>query len=185
LDGGKNSPANRQERNNMSKLTLIEMSVDVLVPYEKNARKHPEAQIQQIAQSIKDFGFLSPVLIDKENNIVCGHGRVMAAKKLAMHTVPCLRVDSLTEGQRRAFILIENRLHETSDWDRELLKHELDDLMLNLQMPLENVGFSPDEITALLGGPLSLSGGQPEDFPEANEDIETKHECPKCGYKWS
>jgi ParB-like chromosome segregation protein Spo0J len=169
----------------MSKLSLIEMSVDVLVPYEKNARKHPEAQIQQIAQSIKDFGFLSPVLIDRENNIVCGHGRVLAAKKLEMLSVPCLRAESLSEAQRRAFILIENRLHETSDWDKELLKHELDDLMLNLEMPLENVGFSPEEIASIIGDPFSLAGGQPEAFPEADEKIETKHECPKCGYKWS
>jgi hypothetical protein len=74
----------------------------------------------------------------------------MAAKKLKMQSVPCLRAEQLSEAQRRAFILVENRLNETSEWDKELLKHELDDLMLNLQMPLETVGFSPEEIDKLL-----------------------------------
>jgi hypothetical protein len=164
----------------MSKLTLIEMPVSDLVPYAKNARKHPEAQIQQITESIKEFGFLSPVLIDRENNIVCGHGRVMAAKKLKMQSVPCLRAEQLSEAQRRAFILVENRLHETSDWDKELLKHELDDLMLNLEMPLETVGFSPDEIMALTFTGWVDTGTTPDEEPEQNDRPKKEITCPHC-----
>lgn len=99
-----------------------------LIPYARNAKKHSEKQATNIASSIKEFGFINPAIIDRDNGIIAGHGRVLAAQKLGMEMVPCLRVEHLTETQKRAYILADNRLAEQSEWDNELLKIELDSL---------------------------------------------------------
>jgi ParB/RepB/Spo0J family partition protein len=147
-------------------MELLNIEPSEIIPYKMNAKKHPPEQIQQIKESIKEYGFLSPLLIDKKNNLICGHGRLIAAEQLELHTVPCLRVEHLTEAQRRAFVHVENRLQESggASWDTEILKAELDDLMLNLNVGLEHVGFSPDEITSLLAVPsIPFEPDMPED----------------------
>lgn len=111
-----------------------------LIPYARNARKHSDEQVAKIAGSIKEFGFLNPVLIDKDNGIIAGHGRVMAAFKLEMATVPCLRVEHLTERQKKAYILADNKLAEFASWDDELLRNELEELK-ELDFDLEVIGF--------------------------------------------
>lgn len=121
------------------------VNIDELRPYERNARIHTEEQVEQIAQSIKEFGFLNPVLIDKENNVIAGHGRIMAAKKLGMKTVPCLDVDGLTEDQRRAYVLADNKLTEMGGWDSQLVSEELQDLK-DAGFGLDITGFSIDDI---------------------------------------
>lgn len=104
------------------------VSVNDLIPYARNAKKHSEKQVLNIASSIKEFGFINPVIIDKDNGIIAGHGRVLGAQKLGMEMVPCIRVEHLTETQKRAYILADNRLAEQSEWDKELLQVELDSL---------------------------------------------------------
>ena len=97
----------------MAKIADVqEVSLEKLRPYERNAKIHDENQVEKIAESIKEFGFISPCLIDEENNIIAGHGRIMAAKKLGLETVPCVYIEGLTEAQRRAYILADNKLTE-------------------------------------------------------------------------
>ena len=107
---------------------MQEVAVDILQPYERNAKLHPQEQIEKIMASIQEFGFLSPCLIDKDNNIIAGHGRVEAAKALGMATVPCIYVEGLTDEQRRAYILADNRLTELGGWDMDIVEEELEAL---------------------------------------------------------
>ena len=108
----------------MSK-AIEQIAITALTPYNRNARTHSPAQVQQIAASISEFGFVNPVLIDKSGMIIAGHGRVMAAGKLGLEVVPCLRVDGLTEAQIRAYILADNQLALNGGWDQDLLRGEL------------------------------------------------------------
>ena len=131
-----------------------EVTLEKLVPYVNNAKIHSEEQVTMIASSIREFGFLSPVLIDRDFNIIAGHGRVMAAKKLEMESVPCVFVEGLTEAQRKAYILADNRLGELADWNMDLVNMELEALddmdfdvsLTGFEMPekLEPVGDSDD-----------------------------------------
>ena len=107
-----------------------EVEIDRLKPYEKNTKIHGEEQIEKLCESIRQFGFISPVLIDGDMNVIAGHGRLMAAKRLRMEKVPCLLVDGLTEKQRRAYIIADNRLGEYSEWNLDLVAEEIGDLQL-------------------------------------------------------
>lgn len=120
-----------------------------LVPYARNAKKHDEAQVAKLAGSIREFGFNNPVLIDSDNGIIAGHGRVMAAQKLGLVSVPCLRLSHLSETQKRAYILADNRLAELGGgWDAEMLKLELADLG-DLDVDLDGIGFGADDLQDL------------------------------------
>jgi len=123
--------------------------VDKLIPYVNNAKIHSEDQVTRIASSIREFGFLNPVLVDKDYNIIAGHGRVMAAKKLEMQTVPCLFVEGLTEAQRKAYILADNKLGELADWDMELVSSELE-MLLDDDFDVDLIGFTEDELQKIL-----------------------------------
>lgn len=116
-----------------------------LVPYARNARKHSEQQVAQIAASIKEFGFNVPVLIDKDNGIIAGHGRVLAAQKLGMEQVPTIALDHLTENQKKAYILIDNKLALNSEWDEDMLKIELEGLA-DVDFNMKDLGFSEAEL---------------------------------------
>lgn len=108
---------------------MQEVSLDLLRPYEKNAKVHGEKQLEQLANSIKEFGFLSPCLVERGTfNLIAGHGRVEAARRLGMETVPCVFVEDITEEQRRAYILADNRLTELGGWDYETVDAELKEL---------------------------------------------------------
>jgi ParB-like chromosome segregation protein Spo0J len=121
------------------------IGVDKLIPYINNAKVHSEDQVTRIASSIREFGFLSPVLIDKEFNIIAGHGRVMAAKKLDMAEVPCVFVEGLTDAQRKAYILADNRLGELAEWDMDLVTSELE-MLLDNDFDIDLTGFElPEE----------------------------------------
>jgi len=129
----------------------IEMiGIETLIPYYTNARKHSDAQVAQIAGSIREFGFTNPVLVDAESGIIAGHGRVLAARKLGLSEAPCIRLAHLTATQKRAYILADNRLAETGGgWDEALLKMEVQQLK-EFNFDTSFTGFNEDEVNALL-----------------------------------
>jgi DNA modification methylase len=148
-------------------------SVEKLIPYAKNARTHSDEQVAQIAGSIKEFGFNNPVLVDKDNSIIAGHGRVMAARKLGMYKVPVVILDHLTESQRKAYILADNRIALNSGWDSSMLSVELQDLKDDIDLSL--LGFDPDELDALLNPVEETEGLTDEDaVPEVPVEPKTK-----------
>ena len=149
-----------------------------LIPYARNTRTHSPEQVAQIAGSIREFGFTNPVLIDAENGIIAGHGRVMAAGKLGLAKVPCIRLAHLTETQKRAYIIADNKLALNAGWDEEMLGLELADLR-ELDFDLGLMGFDAEGIEAI------LNPDEP-DFAPGTEDDQGKLdekspiECPHC-----
>ena len=129
-----------------------QIPVSDLIPYARNARTHSEQQVSQIAGSIQEFGFNNPVLIDAHNGIIAGHGRVLAANLLKLETVPCIRLTHLSDAQRRAYILADNRIALNSGWDMEMLANELSDLHAD-EIDLGLMGFDADELAKLLDLP--------------------------------
>jgi DNA modification methylase len=145
---------------------------DKLIPYARNARTHSDEQVSQIAGSIKEFGFTNPVLIDSDNGIIAGHGRVMAARVLGLAEVPCLRLAHLSETQRRAYILADNRIALNSGWDESMLALEIMDLQTE-DFDIESLGFDSEEIRKLIAEAENLPTEgltDPEDIPA---EIET------------
>lgn len=128
---------------------IIELSVDVLKPYSRNARTHSKKQIKQIAASIRRFGFTNPVLVSDEGEIIAGHGRVEAARLLGRKTVPTLALSHLSETERRAYLLADNKLALNAGWDREILAIELQALV-DLEFDVELAGFSLAEVDLAL-----------------------------------
>jgi hypothetical protein len=130
---------------------IEQVAVEGLIPYARNSRTHSDAQVAQIAASIREFGFTNPVLIDGEGTIIAGHGRVMAARKLGLASVPCLRLGYLTETQRRAYVIADNKLALNAGWDEELLKLELVDLIGIDPELVDVIGFSAAELEEIMG----------------------------------
>ena len=166
----------------MAEITnTTKVAVEKLIPYVNNAKKHTDYQITKIASSIREFGFVNPILIDKDFNIIAGHGRVMAAKKLGLSDVPCVYIEGLSEAQRKAYILADNRLGELADWDMDLVKLELENLELD-DFDVDLTGFDindflkPNEVreidvpeppetpSARLGDIYELGGGTQADM---------------------
>ena len=158
-------------------IAVKNVTVDTLIPYVNNPKEHPPAQIDKIASSIKNYGFTVPIVIDGQNEIIMGHGRVTAAKKLGMSEVPCIIRDDLTESQVKALRIADNKVSE-SEWDIELLLAEVDGLE-------EFTGFSLDEINSMLNwesevldlGAVELEGDHKENAQrlifvfESDDDI--------------
>ena len=134
----------------MPSLQIDYRPIESLTPYGRNARTHSAEQVAQIAASIKEFGFNNPVLVDGHRGVIAGHGRILAARKLDMAQLPVIELAHLTETQKRAFILTENKLTERAGWDNELLSLELADLQ-EAGFDLELTGFDDGEIQSLLG----------------------------------
>ena len=154
-------------------MKLEHLQLDALIPFAKNSRTHSGDQVAQIAASIKEFGFTNPVLIDNDGGIIAGHGRVMAARKLKLKEVPCIRLGHLTDAQKRAYVIADNKLALNAGWDDEMLKLELGDLK-ELNFDLSLTGFSTDEINALLT-PDVVEGLTDEDaVPEVPDEPVTK-----------
>ena len=141
---------------------LPTIHIDELVPYANNAKIHGPEQIEQLRRSLREFGFVSPVLIDENKNLIAGHGRVEAARAEGMTEVPYVTVSDLTEAQRRAYIIADNRLTEAGVWDAGRLKLEMQELQA-LEFDTDLTGFAMAEI-------ISLAGDEPESEPEAHED---------------
>ena len=121
------------------------LPVDELIPYVNNARTHSPEQINKLRASLREFGFINPVIIDKDKNIIAGHGRVMAAREEGIKEVPCVLVDYLTEAQKKAYILADNRMALDAGWDEEMLRVEIESLQ-GADFDVSLTGFSDDEI---------------------------------------
>jgi len=133
-----------------------------LIPYANNSRVHSDEQVNQIASSIKEFGFLNPIIVDGDNGIIAGHGRVMAANKLGIKELPCVDASHLSEAQKKAYVIADNKIALNSEWDNELLRVELDGLQ-ELEFDLSLTGFNEDELGDLLNVEL---------LPEYEEDAD-------------
>jgi ParB-like chromosome segregation protein Spo0J len=163
----------------MTKLKITYKPVADLIPYARNSRTHSDAQVAQIAASIKEFGWTNPVLLDGDNGIIAGHGRVMAAQKLGETQVPTIELGHMSATQKRAYIIADNKLALNAGWDEQMLALEIQDLK-DVGYDLGLIGFSIDEI-----GEISKE----VNFDPATEDEQGKLDeldpkwidCPHCG----
>jgi DNA modification methylase len=148
------------------------VAIDQLIPYALNSRTHSDEQVAQLAASIREFGFTNPVLVDEENNLIAGHGRVMAARKLGLKEVPAVIVTGLDDRKRRALIIADNKLALNAGWDEQALRVELEDLAADFGGLM---GFSEDELAALLAEATVEEGLTDEDaVPELAEEPVTR-----------
>lgn len=152
--------------------------VSELIPRITNARLHSEAQVAQIAGSIRAFGFVNPVLIDGEGTVIAGHGRLQAAQLLGLGEVPTIELPHLSPAQIRALVIADNKLALNASWDEEMLSAELQ--AIDEEGLTDLTGFSGAELDKLFG----VKDG-PDGVIEVGETIATEHQCPKCGYRWS
>lgn len=167
----------------MTELKLETHPIADLRAWEKNARTHSKKQIAQIASSIDSFGFTNPVLIDGQNTILAGHGRVAAAKSLGRTHVPCVRLEHMSPAQKRAYVIADNKLALNAGWDEDLLAGELEALLdMDLDFDIQLTGFSISEIDSLVEGQAPEEAGNPEDdiLPE---DIAGLPDC-RIGDIW-
>ena len=126
-------------------MQIEQIDVGDLIPYINNSRTHSDEQVMQVASSMKEFGFTNPILIDGEGGIIAGHGRLMAAKKLGLNEVPCIRLGHLSEAQRKAYVIADNQLALNSGWDFEYLKGEIDGLS-QLDFNIDILGFDDSHL---------------------------------------
>ena len=142
-------------------MQVEQLKVGDLIPYVNNSRTHSDEQVTQVASSIKEFGFTNPILIDDDGGIIAGHGRLIAAKKLGLVEVPCIRLGYLTEAQRKAYVIADNKLALNGGWDNDLLKIELTELD-SLDFDLNLIGFDLSELANI--------------FDPVTEEIELKEQ---------
>ena len=158
---------------------IEQIDIKKLVPYARNSRTHSDIQVSQIAASIKEFGFTNPVLITDEYDIIAGHGRVLAAKKLGLDTVPCIKLDHLTDTQRRAYIIADNQMALNSGWNFDMLAVEIDELN-DLKFDVSLLSFTNEELAELIG-----SGEETVDNElKAHEKDRETCICPKCHFEF-
>ena len=165
-----------REKNQQDWQQIERVPLEALVPYARNSRTHSDAQIAQIAASIREFGFTNPVLVDKDGGIIAGHGRVMAARKLGLKDVPCIALGHLTDAQKRAYVIADNKLALNAGWDEELLAVEFSDL-LSEGFDLELTGFAPGETST-----PDFAPGTEED--QGRLDQKKPVTCPNCGHEF-
>lgn len=167
-------------------LTIEYWPLDRLAPNARNARTHSDAQVAQIAASIKAFGFTNPLLADPEDGeLIAGHGRLGAAQGLGLAEVPVIPLRGLSSAQKRALRLADNKLALNAGWNDQLLKIELADLG-QAGFDLSLVGFSPVELGELLGNQTPRADPDPPaEFQNYDENLVTDYRCPSCSYEWS
>lgn len=147
----------------------------LLRPYTYNARTHSEEQVAQIVGSIREFGWTNPILIDDENLVIAGHGRLLAAEQLACTSVPCIRLSALDDDQKRAYILADNKLAENAGWDSSMLRLELKDLE-EVGFDIGLIGFSADELDSIIRG-IDGDGDEQDQKPEFTLSISSADEA--------
>ena len=175
----KNLPASDVDQTGAvsASLRIEYRDLDLLIPYERNPRTHSEEQLAQLAASIKEFGFTNPILLDGENGVIAGHGRLAAARLHGLKTVPCIELGHLTPEQKRSYLIADNKIAQNGLWNEEFLRLELTELK-ELGANLELLGFNPMEIA-------DITLGKDVEFKEYDEsaadDVETIT-CPSCGH---
>ena len=154
------------------------LSPDAVIPYANNAKEHPDEQVKKIASSIKNYGWDQPIVVDADNEIIKGHGRLQAAELLGLDEVPVIRREDLTDAEAKAARIADNKTAE-SPWNDDLLAAEIEVLD---EFDADDLGFSQSEVDELLE-PADME--IPDGFDEVDDEaIETEHECPECGYEW-
>ena len=161
-------------------MQIEQIQLATLIPYINNSRTHSDEQVAQIAASIKEFGFNNPILVDKDSGIIAGHGRLQAARKLGLTEVPCVRLEHLTETQRKAYIIADNRLALNAGWDNELLRFELNELDGNIDLSL--LGFTVPELTIAMGFGADFEPGTEDD--QGKLDQKDPIICPACSHEF-
>lgn len=154
-------------------MEIIYKKVDELIPYVNNARTHSKEQVNQICASINEYGFTNPILIDEKGMIIAGHGRLMASKQLEMEEVPCIELKGLTEAQKKAYIIADNKMALNAGWDEELLKLELENLKES-DFDLDLTGFDTSELDAILDSELEEQEIVEDEVPEVPEEPKAK-----------
>ena len=155
-------------------LKIVYRSTAELIPYARNSRTHSDAQISQIAASIREFGWTNPVLIDEAGTVIAGHGRLLAAQRLKMDEVPTIELAGLSDSKRRALIVADNKLALNAGWDNEMLGLELAALG-EVDFDLSLIGFNDAELAMYLASGDDPSADQWVDMPEFNQDDKTAH----------
>lgn len=167
---------------------IIRRKVSDLTPFARNARTHDQAQIGQIAASIREWGWTQPIIVDESGGILAGHGRLLAAIHLGLDEVPCVVASGWSEAKRRAYIIADNRLTENAGWDEGMLSAELQDLSA-LDFDLSLVGFDGEELARLLDSDQD-DDNPPDTPPESSakeidpDDYQMGHRCPRCGFEF-
>lgn len=159
------------------------LSTSELIPFARNSRTHSESQVAQIAASIKEFGFTNPILTDGDNGIIAGHGRLQAARKLGLTEVPCIALDGLTDPQKRAYVIADNKLALNAGWDFELLENEvrgLDDDGFDLAL----LGFDERELANLLLA-ADFEPGSEDDQGRLDQLSPKMVICPHCQHEFN
>ncbi len=173
---GKSNPADKVEQ----------WAIERLTPYARNSRTHSDAQVAQLAASIREWGWTTPVLVDDAGGIIAGHGRVLAARQLGMTTVPVVVAEGWSDAKKRAYVIADNKLALNAEWDSELLTLELGELG-ELGFDLDLTGFSGGEIAA-----LTLDDAKPPTKEQESstkeidpDDFTLEHHCPRCGFEFN
>ena len=165
-------PADKVERRPISEL----------IPYARNSRTHSDAQVAQIAASIREWGWTMPILVDEDGNVIAGHGRIMAAQKLGIADVPCMTATGWSEAKRRAYVIADNKLALNAGWDDDVLKLELQDVD-TLGFDLTLTGFDVAELANLFDEP-DFAPGTEGDQGKLDELAPKMVTCPHCQAEW-
>jgi len=166
----------------MAELKIEYLLATDLVPYENNSRTHSQQQVDQIKRSMNEFGFTNPILLDENNGIIAGHGRLQAAQELDIKLVPTITLKGLTKAQRKAYVIADNQLALNAGWDNNILAQELSELE-KLNFDLDLIGFDNNEISGLMFE-------DKEHYPDSSakeidpDDYNMGHQCPKCGFEF-
>jgi ParB/RepB/Spo0J family partition protein len=158
---------------------IEQIAIEDLLPYKNNSRKHSNEQIVKLAQSLKEFGFTNPVLISLKNEVIAGHCRIEAAKRVGMKKVPCIRLEHLDDAQRRAYLIADNQHALLSTYDYDILAHEIDELN-SMKYDISVIGFTNEELADLIGSPEEL----PDNELKADEKTRETCICPKCHFEF-
>ena len=162
-------------------MKITQKKVESLIPYINNSRTHSDEQVAQIAASIKEFGWTNPILVDGANGIIAGHGRLLAARKLGYKEVPTIELKDLTETQKKAYIIADNRLALNAGWDNEILSIELGSLQ-SANFNIELLGFDAIELSDLFDEQIKELKSNTEEIDPDEYDMNCK--CPKCGFEF-
>lgn len=164
-------------------MQIEQVAISELIPYARNSRTHSDEQVAQIAASIKEFGWTNPILIDGESGIIAGHGRLLAARKLGMKEVPVIHLSGMTETQKKAYIIADNKLALNAGWDDELLKLELDELH-DEGFDMGLIGFNADDLSKLMGFDEEIEAPESSAKEINPDDYKMGCTCPKCGFEF-